>query len=621
LTAVITNYRPVFDIVLHIIFARFSGKLSSSEVDFLIWFLDQDSSTCLEFFSHMTEPADQMNFGDRIRFLEAITDRSDITTKDSLMKVILFLSCSLTTMERTGTLIKCTHNLMKHLFRTACLFPHRAREIVRLYSIILSLLTADTITEITHWVINAIREHFPESISFATNLILKIEAGADPAWTGYVPHHEDVGNSPLILNIDTTQSILPIELPSNAAVGLLQLCIGVRFHRDPQSIRLLIGPGDDITMDSFSSLSKLNVKSGDTILALINPAGCYFSPLMVVQQLGLQRQLLELLDGSSADSHPLAHMLLNLLPTDPEYLKICEYEHHAITLLTELPDGATRKYIFHVLSRVLSNHPMPQVFEYVWQRIAAGEINEEVLGIVTANGAEEYIILSDELTQVLIGGFVAGPDEIRSLCLKPLIYLLHRFAPTEEILLERKDFLESLLFHDNDISGEFLASIRNAVRLYAILAEMVPRALEIPSRTRALFSALSRIFNDEYDVAPVLAQARHLAADPRFPEVLRFYAQYLKSHPRLAVEYEDLIDPLFDIAFGNPSPVLQQAAFALIKAISAADPQLLNKTTVLFSQQVVESDHWGYTAVESISGNTVLRGLRNLGETCYFNSL
>jgi ubiquitin C-terminal hydrolase len=289
--------------------------------------------------------------------------------------------------------------------------------------------------------------------------------------------------------------------------------------------------------------------------------------------------------------------------------------------LAELPEGKTRKYVFHVLSLILPSFPMPLVFKYVWERISDGEINEQVLGIVNANGADQYMVLNDKLVQVLIGGFLAKMGSVRLLCLRPLLHLLHRYPPTEEILLERKDFLESLLFHDTDNSREVFASIQDRVRLYVILAGFFPLARETAAHTRALFSTLLRIFTDECDVAPLLVQARFLAPDPSFPEVMRFFGRALESKPELALGYESLLEPLFNIAFSNPPALQQQATFCLIGAISAGRAELLGKTLSRCSELLTESDRWGYTAVESVVDDKMFRGLRNLGATCYFNSL
>jgi hypothetical protein len=189
------------------------------------------------------------------------------------------------------------------------------------------------------------------------------------------------------------------------------------------------------------------------------------------------------------------------------------------------------------------------------------------------------------------------------------------------LLMNAPGFLKALVFSWDAEAAQVLALFDDAKEVSRIMMDMLSDARETPTQTKAFFAALTQIVDRDHDVTRIVAESRDLLSDAQIPEVLHFHTKVLSFHPEMAVQCGHLLPALFELAFSNPTPARQEGIFGLVLAIARGGQQQHDQAVALFPDlTTVGIDEWGYSPPPSVE-NVAFHGLRNLGATCYFNSL
>jgi hypothetical protein len=134
------------------------------------------------------------------------------------------------------------------------------------------------------------------------------------------------------------------------------------------------------------------------------------------------------------------------------------------------------------------------------------------------------------------------------------------------------------------------------------------------------FQLVSTVFDDSCDVDTSIKFCGALLdkpGSPLFPSICSLLLTIFSHHPDVCLEYLTLFDSMLTFLFQTTS---QNPIISLLEIFCARDETCKMKLrNRLFESFSITTDRWGYDPSAHVRGT--FAGLRNLGATCYMNSV
>jgi hypothetical protein len=620
-------YRWEFSVMMRSLFRRFSLPLRRNEVDFILGQMAVDAETAFG----MIKPGGSLPFlldiPDFVAFCTAYCKHIKKVSAHSIGVIFTVAITPLILRSMSDPWIEATKEAVLAVIQHACELNMTSKDALEFRADIhiinchvLALLRDETYSTFLHWLVDNFARHFPRNLDLLASLIMRTETCVEDAWCGFDRHKADLRREDAFISVkfEIAGVAQEIKMAPETKNWVVMKRIAAKYgqsERMMQSYR----QGKPLSPLFCTADSPVNAREGITVVWRQN---CPMECPSLSKLLQIQPMLLEFLDSAECDEtmHKPAAFLLAKLPTNPTDLEDCQSEERIIQRLQEDTLAKRRSYFLQALAKTLPNQDFPSVFPLLLKQITEKEITQDLLEMVNTDKVREYLTLDPNLVNALVDIFLHRDTErlIRESTLSFLARYLEAVPEIQDILIEHADFAFCAIFDGVFGGAGLFRAFSNKRRLFEIAADGLDKAIEA-KQIQTCFSLLSAIMDETCDSKQLLAKMSHRLLDPQTPEVLTFCLKHLSFHPEAAVDYVEKLDQIFETAISRPPSGVLRSLYQLIAAISATDKSLRTREIELLKGALdFDTDRWSYVPTRSPSGP---RGLRNLGMTCYMNSV
>lgn len=273
-----------------------------------------------------------------------------------------------------------------------------------------------------------------------------------------------------------------------------------------------------------------------------------------------------------------------------------------------------------------------------------------VLGMLTRDEISTFTLF-DALTIVKGNLVFESPDDVVKFCRTCLRILgdqelTPRFGPTVIDLL-----LVIVTEYPNDVCSAFLHGpvsighlvcmidpllLKDLSQVFArltgnrreVLQELMSSVHDLKDDTYRIseyFNIVTLLFDDSCDVDAAITFALELLTQRNqalFDGICKFLHFLFSQHPDVCQKHVDLFDVMLQYLFESTVSTTQESILSILQIFSKEIPELRDRFRERLMQCFsVVVDRWGYDPSSNRKSSTGFAGLRNMGATCYMNSV
>lgn len=275
----------------------------------------------------------------------------------------------------------------------------------------------------------------------------------------------------------------------------------------------------------------------------------------------------------------------------------------AIAVFDLLADGKVSKFSFYDALQILKAN----------SGVVASERSSSFCAFCVATlGNKELSSFSTTVIDLLLEIATEHPGEVASAFLGDLVNFRRIISNSEpEILAQLNQLFAGIAPQDS--------------ALFDALISFFDDVKESKTRICPYFKLVSDVFNKSCDGEKSLNFGISLMerSDSKlFDSVCTFFNTILSHNPGLCASHRDLFDRILKEIFQCSVTATQEAMIDILSAFASQDEACRLEMKQAFLKHFgLTTDRWGYDPASNSKSSTGLLGLRNLGATCYMNSV
>ena len=319
--------------------------------------------------------------------------------------------------------------------------------------------------------------------------------------------------------------------------------------------------------------------------------------------------------------------LLVSLPTLHHVLMSIQTDELAVEFLGNCQSNYQRRYVYQAIRPILASSPQsyPGFYAYVVERLRHGEINTDILQVMMSAEGLANVQRDMEIVRILAkDGFIRiKKQELRQFILQLFIRVLSDARDVEDLFLELDEFLKGVCFNGPSNALEFLQKFSCKPQLFGKLVEFFDEALNLRnSAADGYFSALNGIVDSKCDTQSIVNKISHMDISKQSVSLLKLFRTCLAVSSNVPVDAMGIIGMLVEDAISGVGANRQAILYDLMLTLCSSCPQ--GPAVIHEKLERVKSfvtDRWNYEPSGEEMKTNGYRGLRNLGSTCYMNSI
>jgi ubiquitin C-terminal hydrolase len=475
-------------------------------------------------------------------------------------------------------------------------------------------------SKVIHWIASNFARLFPGNLQEIVQIIKDQELGIEDEWNGIVRHVPHSCDSYLAVTFEIAFLAYTTKIRPNITGGQLKRLIAARWGRTSDDMKF-IHQGQPIK--AFLEIRSEMILASDHIKVLWRSGQPHEFPFLT-RLLTCQQTLLDFMDSDADEKiKKLAWKLLMLLPTNPDHLRECESQERIIARLEGGGSIWSRKYLFQIIGKLLPTHDFSEIFPVILKCIGAGEINEDILQLVHDSKTRDFLGWDPGLVNVLMDEYLNNKTETKTK--EMILTFLATYAETipeiQRLLWEKPDFVLRSIFENLRGCPLLFQAFSDKKKIFEIVESALDGAICFPSQVQNCFTLLSSIVDKECECRQIFMKVRDFLLKSETSAVLAFCAKCVTLHPEYVIACSDKLRQFFEAVLSTADFSMMQSLYCMIMSLSEANDTLRRETIELFNHALnFETDRWDY-APETSRNATEPRGLRNLGMTCYMNSV
>ena len=319
--------------------------------------------------------------------------------------------------------------------------------------------------------------------------------------------------------------------------------------------------------------------------------------------------------------------LLVSLPTLDLVLQYVQTDELVMEFLGTYQSNYQHRYVYQAIRPMLASSPQryPGFYAYVVERLRHGEINADILQVMMSAGGLANVQRDMEIVRILAkDGFIRiKKQELRQFILQLFIRVLSDARDVEDLFLELDEFLKGVCFNGPSNSMEFLQKFSHKPQLFGKLVEFFDQALSLGnSAADGYFSLLNGIVDGKCDTQAIVNKISHIDVATQSVSLLQLFRTCLAMASNVPDDAMGIIGMLMEDAISGVGSNRQTILYDLMLTLCSHCPQgpavIHGKLERLKS---FVTDRWNYKPSGEEMKTNGYRGLRNLGSTCYMNSI
>jgi ubiquitin C-terminal hydrolase len=517
-------------------------------------------------------------------------------------------------------------------FMTCFLEVERDREmqqhLFEHFMVVYSRYTHESRTNILHQIYESLEHNFRVPFIFAVfrfvvAFVEQHESIVPDEWLGITRHKPRKMKGAIELVLVGPRETLKMRAAPETFIRDVSFALAIKYHCAWEQVMI---SSNAAVLNPNESLKDFRVKSGTTLAFTVGdqrPAPWPTSAGFLAQDRFYQ--LLESLivePATSEENRLLIRRVWKMLPTDPAFVAASD---KPAFIAQELAGGypmVFRKYLFEIWHRTLPKcRNLAVSLAVIFQRIAEGEINSHILTIAAADYARPFLRFERRFVENLAKSFVFSTHtKARALILSLLLSLIQLSPETEPLLLSKESFVERLVFGNVAGGADLISAFQNKEAVYGILVGLFDKTSDRPAYIEPYFTFLTLVVSETSPVADFLENIQVLLVDVTdSPALLDFHTKVFSKHPEMANSYLAFFCELLSRALDNCPRKVHAAIFRLL--LTAARGDRRHFIDPFKAALELRTDRYSYDPAAHVPSASGLRGLRNLGATCYMNSI
>lgn len=459
--------------------------------------------------------------------------------------------------------------------------------------------------------------------------------------------------------------IFPFYVGQNNYVSDIALALGAFYKTEYENIYLYY---ENQLINQNYLISQYNIKSGETFNAIAQKAETYnysdsFLSLKINNNEGLFYYILMIIKEDNHYSFltpeqfkkisKIAWKLLKVIPSYPQLLKDFTNTDFAIETFNNEKSELYRRYILQILLKKYQDNPKKtDIGKYSLELIIQKKLSDNEL-LDAFQIAIFYLQKSNKINFeqnliYIINNIVVDTQNPKvSQSALNLFIEIKKYSETEKFILKQKEFLIKIMRKAKCDVEPFFKSFRKHTELFDILKDLVQEFSNNPEMLKRLFRVLKNLINSSCDTKEtfkfVLENIKKVEADILI-EYLEFFWRCLDVQPQLLSttttnsESLSIIDYLYNFIM-NIKSCNDDTNFNL-EDFKKYERQLRDSSIKIFiilcknddsikkgiikkmeNMSTITCIHWNYSPEAFKRNNNGYCGLRNLGSTCYMNSI
>ena len=455
-----------------------------------------------------------------------------------------------------------------------------------------------------------------------------------------IPHQKRFNSNdkriPLIIDYRGSQKTILVSTKSKPET--LRSRISLIYQIDEKSFQIQINKANIINYQNFENVKPNSIISVVPFQHNSVPRINVKFPLILLSNINFQEQLLELLDADSPELQESAFKLLNMLPTCNSIKNLAKNENE---LIEKVKNSSTYsfRYIIEYLSQLpqfsdpypISRDDEPREYQLffsetkdlLFSKLSDIKIRSKLLSLLNYAYNDSFNEYIEETVPILLNSF-----EDDCILMENSIFMLQ--------LMETHDPTTAKYLFSTENMPLFINSIRKTIpelwneykqclnlfppkQLFDICLPIMDNFSKGDEHFLELFSLLVPKLSSELDL-PFLIQKcitlLHKASGSNLIGICSSIDSLLKAQASEIAKYKYLTNDLIKIILKTGEEKEQESLFKLCITLGIDD-----WSPIIEVIENTKVENYNITPSQRVKSETGFSGLRNLGATCYMNSV
>lgn len=382
-------------------------------------------------------------------------------------------------------------------------------------------------------------------------------------------------------------------------------------------------------MPNSKTLKQCGIKANDIVNVYMpdsTPRRVVVLPsLYIAQRPELHNALFHLL---AERDDPYLWKLMLRLPTLDYVSYSVTNGHDAVDFLRSCASKYQRMYTYQVILKKWDDSQsegLDELCPYLMEKLREGEINSDIVDIMTRQEYMSFADVDEKIIKTLaVDGFMTlqGTD-VRESLLKLFIRIMDEAPSTQNLFLELDGFLEKVFFSNLPNTATFLKRFADRRKLFERLILLFDQVSTSDNFATAdvYYRLLADITDARCDPKAIFERISKISFVNQPSSIYDLLDKCLTELSDVSLEAKTLTDNLLETALYGMESLNQSTIYHLLERVFLLCPEAPARLqTVLHPLKEFRTQHWAY-APEKEMVRCHYSGLRNLGATCYMNSI
>lgn len=435
-----------------------------------------------------------------------------------------------------------------------------------------------------------------------------------------------------------------VEVEPTATISNIANILAVRMKKNFNTIRIY--SHQDYYLDTSSQLNMLGITNYSTLKYYISDDGKIVNytyedlPSYLFTKYNIDKYLLDLIRDIHARESLLkvAWTLIKLLPTSKEIRDLVrDFDQLSNVLSTGSPLEIT--YVLQTILEMLEDTEYETEFSksdgpsIILEYLLSGKTTKKsfvpcllIVNDYIPNGIENRLF---EITRFLFDMIYISTDSRTLEAIFDFFYHLsqeYKFK-MNETLIELADSIPQLVI---GVSTDYIEKLKeifllfkNKAPIFNALATLIGKNIINPL---PYFDFLSAMYDKTCDISKlteIIIEQLETSSPSYFKGLCKLFTTIFFANQSIMDEHLEIVDIVLNRAFIDTSQTSLRYIFLILRNYSHRNSNnILQKITSFFEKSInVNVDKWGYNPSAYSKNYLGFTGIKNLGSTCYLNSV